>query len=44
MAYENAAVAEVMQLVTRTVDSAKSPASVAHCGTQAVLAPQAICQ
>ncbi len=41
--YDSAAVAEIQALLDRTVEAARRAAVLPHCGTQAVLVPQAAC-
>lgn len=41
--YDSLAVAEIQGLLDRTVEAARRAAVLPHCGTQAVLVPQAIC-
>jgi len=41
--YDSAAVAEIQALLDRTVEAVQRAAVLPHCGTQAVLVPQAVC-
>ncbi|MDN3920346.1 hypothetical protein [Roseateles violae] len=43
VAYDQAAIAEIVALRERTIDAVKSAAIVAHCGKQLVLVPLAAC-
>jgi hypothetical protein len=44
VAYDGAAIGDLRYLVDRITDSVRSAAAVAHCGTQIVLAPRAVCR
>lgn len=44
VAYDNAVVAEIQDLLDRTVEAVRRAAVLPHCGTQAVLVPMAVCR